>query len=209
MKLQQFKAFLFDMDGTLVDSFLDFDAMREELRFPEGVPLLEHIESLGDKITSEEREHYFEVIHKHELAGAKKSLMMEGCTDFLNFLHERGVKTGVLTRNCLSVTEETFKKWDLSFEITLTRDCVEKQKPHPEGLLKMCEHLKVEPSESVYMGDYLFDLDAAKNAGMKAILYSPEKNSEFEKEADFTVRSYPQLMETFESEFLANLGFTL
>ena len=46
-----FKAFIFDMDGTLVDSFLDFDSMREELNFPKGVPLLEYIESMGERIT--------------------------------------------------------------------------------------------------------------------------------------------------------------
>lgn len=202
------KAFIFDMDGTLVDSFLDFDAMREELNFPQGVPLLEHIESLGDSITPMERDSYFDVINRHELEGAKRSLMMEGCKEFLNFLEDRGIKTGVLTRNSLHVTEETFKKWDLDFEVTLTRDCVVQPKPHPEGLLKICEELSILPEESVYMGDYLFDLTAAKNAGMKAILYSPLENPEFEKEADFTVRSYFQLIEKFEEEFLRSLSFT-
>ena len=38
--------FIFDMDGTLVDSALDFDAMRQELGFPKDAPILEHIETL-------------------------------------------------------------------------------------------------------------------------------------------------------------------
>lgn len=209
MALQRFRAFIFDMDGTLVDSKLDFDAMRADLGFPVGVPILEHIDSLEDSISLEERNRYFEIIHRHENEGANQSVMMEGCHDFLEFLHLQGIKTAVLTRNSRVVTDITFKKWDLSFEVVLSRDCIVKQKPHPEGLHLICESLGVSPEEAVYMGDYLFDLEAAKNAGMKGILFSPERNPEFEKEADYVVRSYLELQKNFSSDFLRSLNFTL
>ena len=35
------KGVVFDLDGTLVDSRLDFDAIRAELDFPQGRPILE------------------------------------------------------------------------------------------------------------------------------------------------------------------------
>lgn len=40
------RAVIFDLDGTLVDSRLDFSAMRAELQAPEGVGLLEYIDGL-------------------------------------------------------------------------------------------------------------------------------------------------------------------
>ena len=202
-----FKAFIFDMDGTLVDSFLDFDSMREELNFPKGVPLLEYIESMGERITQEQRKRYFDIIHKHELEGAQKSVLMDGCREFLDFLKRRGIFTAVLTRNSLPVTELTFERNNISFDMVLTRDCIKNQKPDPEGLYLICDRLKVSPKECAYMGDFLFDLEAAKNAGMRAVLYSPENNLTLEKEADYIVRSYPMLQKNFEAKFLRNLNF--
>ena len=46
MPPRRFQALLFDLDGTLVDTRLDFAALRRELGFPEGVGLLEHLETL-------------------------------------------------------------------------------------------------------------------------------------------------------------------
>ena len=40
------RAVIFDLDGTLTEPVLDFDAMRAEIGLPEGVPILEHIDGL-------------------------------------------------------------------------------------------------------------------------------------------------------------------
>ncbi len=205
--MRDLKAFIFDMDGTLVDSKLDFDAMREELKFPKGAPLLEHIEYLGDSITDEERARFFSIINKHELRGARESELMPGCVEFLQFLKRNNIKTAVLTRNSLDVTQKTFKKWNLSFDIILTRDCVIKPKPDPEGLITICKTLEIHNEEAVYIGDFLFDLQTAHNAQMKAILYSQEPNNELEAHADLVVSSYPTLVENFNLNFLSPLGF--
>ncbi len=209
MSFPTLKAFIFDMDGTLVDSKLDFDAMRAELKFPEGVPLLEHIDEIRGQVSEDEVQYFFDVIHRHEREGALASELMPGVVDFLEFLNEAGIHTAVLTRNNREVTDLTFDKWDLSFSKVLSRDCIVRQKPHPEGLLKICEELEVGPHQSVYMGDFSFDLQAAKNAAMKAILYSPEENRELESEADLTVRCYKELRDGFERTFLEPLGLSL
>lgn len=212
MEFKTFKSFIFDMDGTLVDSQLNFDAMREELQFPCGVPLLEYIEELRGKVSKEEIDHYFKVIHHHEMEGAKRSIPYDGVEEFLEYLHQLGIKTAVLTRNSREVTEATFKKWKMSFEVILTRDCVLRPKPDPEGLFEICRRLNVDPQSSVYMGDFLFDLEAAKNAGMKAILFQPETHlsiPDHEREADYVVHSFRELKKQFTSDFLERLGFKL
>ncbi len=207
MSSTKFKAFLFDMDGTLVDSGLDFDLMRSECGFPEGVPLLEHIEEIKDEVDAKEVERFHEIIKRHEWEGALKSRLYSGVPEFINFLKANDIHTGVLTRNNKRVTDETFSRWDLPFEHVLTRECVTKPKPDPEGLFTLCKRLEVEPKESLYMGDFSFDLHAAHNAGMKAILYSPEKRPELEAQADYTVRCFHQLRENFYTDFLPRLGF--
>lgn len=210
--LPKLKVFIFDMDGTLVDSRLDFDRMREELGFPQGVPLLEHIDSIKDQTDEKTLNYYFEVIHRHELEGARNSELMPGVREFLHFLEEFGVKTAVLTRNNLEVTELTFSKWNLNFSQVLSRDCVTRPKPHPEGLLKICQELEANPYEAVYMGDFLFDLEAAHNAGMKAILYTPKEQellTELDEKADVTVRCFKTLKDTFSESFLRPLGFSV
>ena len=42
------RGIIFDLDGTLVDSRLDFDAMRREMGLPVGVPILEGLANVPD-----------------------------------------------------------------------------------------------------------------------------------------------------------------
>ncbi len=208
MSLPTLKAFIFDMDGTLVDSKLDFDSMREELSFPKGIPLLEHIEELKAHVSAERIQYFYDVIHQYEMEGAKASELMPGVSEFLSYLNKEGIKTAVVTRNNKIVTDITFKKCALEFEMVLTRDCVENPKPHPEGLLTICDEFGIDQQEAVYMGDFSFDLLAAKNANMKAILYSPSIKNDLETMADLTVRCFNNLRNNFSEEFLRPLGFS-
>ena len=66
---------VFDLDGTLVDSSLDFAAMRAGTGCPDGVGLLEYVETLA---TAAEREAAHAVIHRYEMEGAERATWIPG-----------------------------------------------------------------------------------------------------------------------------------
>jgi len=78
---------IFDLDGTLVDSGLDFDLMRQEMQLPEGLSLLEAIDQLDDARAAECRE----ILARHEWAGADQAHLMPGVREFLSQLTARGM----------------------------------------------------------------------------------------------------------------------
>src|SRR5260370_3429644 len=62
---------VFDLDGTLVVEQLDYDAIRRELGFPPGQPLLEGIAALleAEQIIAHA------VVHRHEQAAASTATL--------------------------------------------------------------------------------------------------------------------------------------
>jgi phosphoglycolate phosphatase len=48
-------------------------------------------------------------------------------------------------------------------------DHINKIKPDPEGILKACEDLSISPSDCLYIGDHMKDLEAGINAGTRVI----------------------------------------
>lgn len=48
-------------------------------------------------------------------------------------------------------------------------DDVSQPKPHPEPLFLNCRQLGIDPSEAVFVGDHVRDIDAGKAAGMRTI----------------------------------------
>ena len=73
---------IFDLDGTLVDSGLDFNAMRAEMGLPAGRPILEAIASLP----SSRQRVCWEILHRHEFEGATRATPMPAVHDLLSLL---------------------------------------------------------------------------------------------------------------------------
>lgn len=183
--------FIFDMDGTLVDSALDFDAMRADLSFPPGASILEHI----DTLEPHQQDEAFQIVDRHETEGAMRATAMPGVSELLELIKQLSKKSAILTRNSKKVTDLTLEKFEWSFDLIITRDCISKQKPHPEGLLKICHELTTDVRRACYIGDYKFDLEAALNAGMPGILYDQKGNSNFRDLAQLTYQHHQELIE--------------
>ena len=86
---------IFDLDGTLVDSGLDFDQMRREMNLAPGLPLLEAIEQLP----AAHAERCWAILAEHELAGARRSTLYPGVREFVHALEVRGLRRAIFTRN--------------------------------------------------------------------------------------------------------------
>ncbi len=158
---------IFDMDNTLMDSALDFDAIRKAMDFPAGQPLLEHIEALP----AEQAAQHHAALRQHELTGARQATPLPGVVDFLEHIERKGWKKAVLTRNsreAAGITLERLQGGD-TFDVVISREDGP-PKPDPWAILHICQQWQTTPAEVVMIGDYHFDINAGNRAGAHTVL---------------------------------------
>ena len=177
---------IFDLDGTLVDSRLDFNAIRRDLGLRDGEFILEALEAMPE---GPHKNRCLDVLSRYEERGAREATLFPGVADFLDQLTQRGIRHGILTRNSRETTDMVVQRLKLSCWPVLTRDDVP-AKPDPAGLLRICRRWELTVDRVLFFGDFLFDLQAGRNAGIRTVLFCPEKRSAFADEADFVIHSF-------------------
>jgi phosphoglycolate phosphatase-like HAD superfamily hydrolase len=177
---------IFDLDGTLVDSRLDFEAIRRDMGLPARTPILE---ALAQFSPGPELDRMQAVLRDHELRSAERATLFDGVLEFLAWIDAQSWPRAILTRNSRECTDIVMDRLQLQFTHVLTREDAP-PKPDPAGLLRICEHWQI-PAEFVgFCGDYVFDLQAGRCAGMKTILFAPGELPEFADQADLILRDF-------------------
>ncbi|HVU85896.1 MAG TPA: HAD family hydrolase [Gemmataceae bacterium] len=179
---------IFDLDGTLVDSGLDFDAMRREMGLPPGQPLLEAIESLPEQ----EAQRCQAILARHEWEGANRATLMPGVADFLGTLAERGVHRAIFTRNARDVVLATLARLALDFDTVVAREDAP-AKPDPTAVWQICAAWQLAPSAVALIGDFRFDIEAGNRAGVRTVLYTAGAEplpAHGALDADYCLRSF-------------------
>jgi HAD superfamily hydrolase (TIGR01509 family) len=180
---------IFDLDGTLIDSQLDFDQMRCDMEFAPGQLILETLEALPE---GEHKERCREILHRHEYAGAMSATLMPGAVELLTELDRRSLPLAILTRNSREMTDLALRRLQLEFSQVLTREDAP-PKPDPEGLHIICRNWLIDPGDVVFVGDFHFDVIAGRRAGMATVLYAPGPRPEYAHEADFVITDLAHL----------------
>ena len=152
---------IFDLDGTLIDSGLDFPAMRREMGLAKGEPILETIRKLPD----DRRQTCEVILRRHELAGARRATPIPGVEGFLALLHRRALKTAILSRNSRESTRLALRCLEYPFDPVVAREDA-RPKPAPDGIHAILAAWDVAVHEVILIGDYLFDLQAGRRAGV-------------------------------------------
>lgn len=190
---QPCRAVLFDLDGTLVETHIDFPAMTnltEALAREAGVPpeatdgkdILGMVDAAVDDLNGrgddgpEWRRQAFEALERLELEGCAHPVLLPGTQELLAKLVADGVKVGVVTRNCRRVAVGLMARFALPHHLLLSRDDVAKSKPNPEHLWDALRLLDARPDEALMVGDHWMDVQAGQRAGVAATLGVLGKN---------------------------------
>jgi HAD superfamily hydrolase (TIGR01509 family) len=222
-----FKAVIFDLDGTLIDSMgIWFEVDKEFLRkrniavpknlfqeveggnsyteiaqfFKDRFDLPESIEEIMEEWTNMVSSHYENDIR-----------LKPGAAEFLDYLKSRSLKLGLGTSNCLSLTEAVLRNNSaLNMFDSIKAGCTDiRGKPFPDIFLSVAEELGVEPEECLVIEDVLVGVQAARMAGMTVYAiedeYVGEERNTVKQTADFYGKDFKELLQKIKSE----VGFTI
>ena len=158
---------IFDLDGTLVQSSLDFDAIRRELGLPPGEPLLEVLA----RLPASQARHGLAVLERHEEHAAQRATATPGVVELLAWLARRKVRAGVLTRSARRFALAGLARTGLQCDPVLGREDAP-PKPDPAGIWRICDYWGLRPEQTAMVGDYRFDIEAGRRAGVRTVLYT-------------------------------------
>ncbi len=183
---------IFDMDGTLIQSDIDYMGVRDGLRellkdivskeeyFEiEGTiyTILELVQLIKDKDPSNRlHEKAWKMVENHELEGYEKAFVEKDVVNSLEELKNAGHILVIYTNNSRKLTDYALEKYNFNhlFEYVLTRDDVTNSKPNPEGIYKLMEKFQKNEETTVFIGDSWVDAETALNADIDFIYFGSE-----------------------------------
>ncbi len=180
--MKQIDGVLFDLDGTLIDSFPDFlhSLKTLSIRGKETIISEKNVRALvsdgSSKLINEvfgisELDEDFFRLKKEFLLNYEKNILkyggfFDGSEKLLRYLNKKKIPFGIVTNKPRKYTEIIINKNSLlaSSKITICCDDGIKSKPSPEGIVHACREMRVIPKNCLFLGDHDNDLQAALNA---------------------------------------------
>lgn len=182
------RAVLFDLDGTLVDTAPDLGGALNRLRAQHGLaalpadlirPQASHgargLLKIGfdldpdhprfDALRNALLDHYARDL-------CRDSQLFPGIADLLVTLEARGLRWGVVTNKPARFTDPLMARLGLTPRAAaiVSGDTCAEPKPHPAPMLEAARRAGVAPADCLYLGDAERDIEAARNAGMPALV---------------------------------------
>jgi len=203
-------AFIFDMDGVIVDSNPYHTIALKQFCNKYGRHLSE--EELREKIYGRRNQDWLKVIFGplepgklKALADEKEAIFREiyfndikplgGLTDFLKKMSVLGISRAIATSAPRANVDFTLEKTGLGpyFQTILDDRFVQHGKPHPEIYLKAAEALNYKPENCVVFEDSLAGIEAGKKAGCKVVGVTTTHFREELKGTDLVINNFEDL----------------
>lgn len=179
---------LFDLDGTLLDTAPDLggalNALRAEYNMnplpPDMIrPVVSHgapaLLKLGfgiapnDSRYSSVRNRLLELYRERI---TRETVYFPGIESLLHELERRKLAWGVVTNKPSNLTDPLLRAFGLyeRAACVVSGDTTPRRKPYPDQLLYACDLCEIGPAHGLYFGDAQRDVQAARAAGMRALV---------------------------------------
>ncbi len=177
--MRSFPVWLFDFDGTLVDSeALILASFHHATQVVLGETPPDDVLRAGIGLTLEQQaadlagdraDELYDVYVRHNQAAHATMLRgFDGIHAMLARLHSGGARLGIVTaklRSTLELGIDTTALDRALFEVIVAKEDTALHKPDPAPLLFALDAMRARPADAVYVGDSPFDLQAAHAAG--------------------------------------------
>ncbi|MCC4370802.1 HAD family hydrolase [Limosilactobacillus reuteri] len=212
---QKIENFIFDIDGTLIDTIdMYMPAMIDTLAqhgypvAPDKVEQTKHdlfgitgqdalrLAGISEDEIPAIQQDWFKLAYQR----ADQVKVIDGIPEMLNALANReDAKIAIATSKLADEYQEYFvNKYDFAklFKVAITSADTKKHKPAPDPILAAMDKMGADPATTVYVGDTINDMKAAHAAGAKfaGALYS-SANPDSIKDADFPLMKPADLLE--------------
>lgn len=212
---QKIENFIFDIDGTLIDTIdmympamIDTLAQHGHPVAPDKVEQTKHdlfgitgrdalrLAGISEEEIPEMLKDWFDLAYQR----ADRAKVIEGIPEMLNTLANReDAKIAIATSKLADEYQEYFvNKYDFAklFKVAITSADTKKHKPAPDPILAAMNKMGADPATTVYVGDTINDMKAAHAAGAKfaGALYS-SANPDSIKDSDFPLMKPADLLE--------------
>ena len=136
-----------------------------------GIPGLDAFERLG--IHSPEQ--IFQIYprwEQYEQEYQYTAYLYEGIVPLLDFLKKKGCGLGIITSKTMPQYTSSFLPFQISeyFQTVITANDTVRHKPDPEPMLAYMERTGVCPRQILYIGDSIYDMQCAAQAGVDSCL---------------------------------------
>ena len=209
--MKQYKLYIFDLDGTLLDSdkmLIETFHYLYKIYKPADYVIDDNkiITFSGPQIRDTLLKEFPELDQEKMLKEwrvesvknyPKYTKLFPGSIELLSTLVEKGIPTAIYTNKHRFATDEAFKLFGISKLnlYSLAGDETPKLKPAPDGIFECMKHFGItDKSEVIYIGDTVYDYDTAMNAGVDFGLvdWTPRKLPENAK-ISVKIRSFSDL----------------